>query len=398
MAALLRAVPASPPPAPRGGWVPVAPQEGARQEWTYELSPDGSGRPGAVRTSDQDAAEPYGREPQHRDERDLTEQADQADQAVAERERGEQGLDERERWDQVSSDDGDHRQGVVDLPGRHGARPGHAGGAGVLGRSRAARVDPGRRGVAALALVAVLAAALTSVVFLRGRPTEVVAPPVVVAGVPVPGSSPTAPAGGAAGPAGGPGGAVGGGGVGASPGSPVPPAVPSAAPGGGAPAAEVVVAVVGKVRRPGLVRLPGGSRVDDALRAAGGALPGVDPTALNLARLLADGEQLAVGVSPAVILAPPGLPPAGTVPGGSPAPGGPGAAAGPSAGAADTVVDLNTATMEQLDALPGLGPVLAQKILDWRTQNGRFLSVDQLREVSGIGESKFEDVKDRVRV
>ncbi|HEX2306800.1 MAG TPA: ComEA family DNA-binding protein [Jatrophihabitantaceae bacterium] len=138
----------------------------------------------------------------------------------------------------------------------------------------------------------------------------------------------------------------------------------------------VVVDVVGRVRHPGLVRLPAGSRVDDAVRAAGGAVPRTDLTGLNLARILVDGEQIAVGIAVRV-------PPPGT---------------SGSSGAGAGLINLNSATAEQLDSLPGIGPVLAQRILDWRTEHGRFVSVDQLREVSGIGEAKFADIRGLVTV
>jgi competence protein ComEA len=198
------------------------------------------------------------------------------------------------------------------------------------------RLDPGRRGAAALVVVALLAALVAGVLVLRGRPQEQVVPAEVVsAGVPLPGVS----------------------------------AVPSVPP----PGAEVVVAVGGEVRRPGLVRLPVGSRVDDAVRAAGGALPGASTGLLNLARRLVDGELVLVGVD---------------------APAGP--AAGPAA--AGGLLDLNTATVSDFDGLPGIGPVLAQRILDWRTEHGRFASVEQLREVSGIGESKYSSLKAKVTV
>jgi len=123
---------------------------------------------------------------------------------------------------------------------------------------------------------------------------------------------------------------------------------------------RVVVDVVGKVRHPGVYRLADGARVDDALRTAGGALPGVDLSSLEIwPRKLTDGEQIAVGV-------------AGAAPGAAAAPSGSGA--GPAAG----LVDLNTSTLAQLDTLPGVGPVLAQRILDWRTAHGRFDSIDQI--------------------
>jgi competence protein ComEA len=155
---------------------------------------------------------------------------------------------------------------------------------------------------------------------------------------------------------------------------------PLARPSGSAGTVPVlVVDVVGKVRRPGVYRLPTGARVNDAVAAAGGVLTSVDPASVNLARKLSDGEQLVIGLPPA---APPAAGGAGS---GGPAAGGAGAvSAGP--------VDLNSATPAQLDALPGVGPVLAQRIVDWRTQHGRFGSVDQLRSVSGIGDAKFRDL------
>ena len=147
----------------------------------------------------------------------------------------------------------------------------------------------------------------------------------------------------------------------------------------------LVVDVVGKVRRPGVYRLPSGARVNDAVAAAGGVLTSVDPVSVNLARKLSDGEQLVIGL-------PAGAAPAGTLA----AAGGTApddlAAGGVTAGASAGPVDLNSATTAQLDTLPGVGPVLAQRIVDWRTQHGRFGSVDQLRSVSGIGDAKFRDL------
>jgi competence protein ComEA len=150
---------------------------------------------------------------------------------------------------------------------------------------------------------------------------------------------------------------------------------------GGGPSAGtlVVVDVAGKVRKPGIVELPAGSRVVDALDAAGGAKHGVDTSTLNLARPLVDGEQIVVGVDT------PAMPP-------------PGAASGGSTSTAITPVNLNTATIEQLDTLPGIGPVTAQAILDWRSENGAFTSVDELLEVSGIGDATLADIEAYVYV
>lgn len=153
---------------------------------------------------------------------------------------------------------------------------------------------------------------------------------------------------------------------------------PTAATGG-----QIVVDVSGKVRRPGIQHLPAGSRVADALRAAGGVREGTDITALNRARVLTDGEQVVVGVPAAAQPAA-----GGTVRGGD----GSGGQAGPPA-----PVSLTTATVEQLETLPGVGPVLAQHIVDYRTEHGGYRSVDELREVNGIGDRRFEDLRPLVR-
>ncbi|MER6982735.1 helix-hairpin-helix domain-containing protein [Streptomyces carpinensis] len=150
-------------------------------------------------------------------------------------------------------------------------------------------------------------------------------------------------------------------------------------------APEIVVDVSGKVRHPGIHRLPAGSRVADALRAAGGVRPGTDLGGLNRARFLVDGEQVVVG-GPA--------PATGPAAGGTAAGGAGGAGA---AGAAAPPVSLSTATAEQLETLPGVGPVLAQHIIDYRTQHGGFRSVDELRQVSGIGDRRFADLRSLVR-
>ncbi|MGP4000435.1 helix-hairpin-helix domain-containing protein [Streptomyces sp. 8N706] len=147
----------------------------------------------------------------------------------------------------------------------------------------------------------------------------------------------------------------------------------------------VVVDVAGEVRRPGIQRLPAGSRVADALRAAGGVRPGTDTGALNRARVLNDGEQVVVGGP-----APAGADGSGVT--GTDAGTGPGVSSG-----ATAPISLNTATAEQLDTLPGVGPVLAQHILEYREQNGGFRSVDQLREVTGIGDRRFADLQSLVQ-
>lgn len=155
-----------------------------------------------------------------------------------------------------------------------------------------------------------------------------------------------------------------------------------AAGGPGVPAGEVVVDVVGQVRAPGVVSLPGGSRVRDAIAAAGGVAPPADLAAINSARLLVDGEQVRVPR--------PGEP----VPmaGGSPS------GRGTAGGAAQGRVNLNTADLDTLDTLPGVGPVLAQRIVDWRAEHQRFSSVDELGEVSGIGEKLLAQLRPKVTV
>ncbi|KGM02387.1 ComEA family DNA-binding protein [Cellulomonas cellasea] len=146
-------------------------------------------------------------------------------------------------------------------------------------------------------------------------------------------------------------------------------------------ARRVVVHVVGQVARPGIVELPEGSRVTDALTAAGGPSSSADLAGLNLARVLVDGEQVAVvaagEAAPAV--------PAGPGPGGEAA-----SAAGP--------LDLNTADAGALDELPGIGPVLAGRIVAWREEHGRFRSLDELADVEGIGPALLERLTPMVRV
>ena len=153
----------------------------------------------------------------------------------------------------------------------------------------------------------------------------------------------------------------------------------TASPGQATADPELIIDVVGKVRQPGIVTVPPGSRVYEAIEAAGGLDGRVDVTGLNMARELADGEQVLVGIDPVEL---PGSP-AGT-------------AAGPGPGGAR--INLNTATVEQLDTLPGVGPVTAQAILAWRDTNGRFGTVDDLLDVKGIGEATLAELRDLVVV
>ncbi|WP_374968694.1 helix-hairpin-helix domain-containing protein [Terrabacter sp. BE26] len=156
----------------------------------------------------------------------------------------------------------------------------------------------------------------------------------------------------------------------------------AAQPGG----SVVVVHVVGQVNRPGLVQLRQGARVADAITAAGGTRRGADVSVLNLARLVQDGEQIRVPKPGETLVAAPGSGTSG------------GAASGASGGAAaaGAPVSLNAADAAALDALPGVGPVLAQRIVDWRTEHGRFTSVDELGEVSGIGDKLMVQLRPKV--
>lgn len=231
-------------------------------------------------------------------------------------------------------------------------------GNGAAGWIAAVRADPGRAGVLALAGIGVIAVLVTVFVLVRGDTPAVAAaklPPVQM----VSSASPTADA------AGGP----------------------------------VVVSVVGLVHKPGLVTLAAGARIADALTAAGGPLDGADLVGLNMARRIADGEQIVVGIE-----APPGQPAAmGSSVSPGTAPNAPRSTDGSTpAGDGSTPpgekVDLNTATVEQLDTLPGIGPVTAAAIVAWRDANGRFASVDQLGDVDGIGPARLEKLRDLVHV
>lgn len=147
----------------------------------------------------------------------------------------------------------------------------------------------------------------------------------------------------------------------------------------------IVVHVIGAVARPGVYNLPTGSRVQDAVRAAGGLLAEADKEAINLAARLEDGEQLEVPYLP-------GMEPVGTpsssfqvIPGDSGAP-------------SSSLININTATLEELDTLPGIGPTTAQKIIDYREQHGPFARIEDIMNVSGIGPATFERIQDLITV
>ncbi|MDN5332580.1 MAG: competence protein ComEA [Tepidanaerobacteraceae bacterium] len=147
---------------------------------------------------------------------------------------------------------------------------------------------------------------------------------------------------------------------------------------GGMPKAKIVVHVAGAVKNPGVYELDEGSRAIDAIKAAGGYLPEADTVSINLAKKLQDEQMLyipRVGESPA----------AGDAGSGGILP-------------SDGKININSAGLEELDRLPGIGPALAQRIIDYRNQHGPFKSVEELKNVSGIGEKRFEEIKNFVKV
>ena len=254
-------------------------------------------------------------------------------------------------WDGASSADTAEFDPLVPIPGRHASRrqlvisPDA-----VLPEPLRGRVSLGPWHLVVVSLVLVAGLALACWWMIRSDPE------VVPAANAAPSASPLVPL-----PTGS-----------AAPGS------VAATPSTGASAGTVTVDVEGKVPKPGIVVLPVGSRVVDAVEAAGGSshkhLAG-----LNLAALLSDGQQIVVG-------APNGVPNGGGA--AAPASGGPEAATAPGAG-----VSLNAASMEELETLPGVGPVTAQSIIDWRTTNGAFTSIDELLEVDGIGPKTFDSLE-----
>ena len=240
------------------------------------------------------------------------------------------------------------------------------------------------------AVVVVVALVVVAVGTLRGRsPGEVTV--TGGAGSTFPPSSGAAPPGGVASPSGvgSPGGVGSAGGAGSAGLPGFGQAGPSASP------AAATVYVLGAVRRAGVVEVPVGTRVDAVLERAGGATADADLARLNLARPVVDGERLYVPrVGESTV--PEALGP--DVTGGAGAGAGGGAGGGTPAGGADAVVDLNTADQATLETLPGIGPALAGRIIAWRDEHGGFTAVEDLLEVSGIGETRLEDLRPRVRV
>ena len=221
------------------------------------------------------------------------------------------------------------------------------------------RADPGRAGAIALAAIAAIAVLVTVFTLMREQPA-----PVMSAKLPPVDMAATASRGPSAGPS-------------------------------TRPNQPLVVSVVGLVHTPGLVTLAPGARIADALKAAGGSTDGADTSGLNMARQVDDGEQIVVGMAP--VKGQPAVLGSSVSPG-SAAPDPSSSTPRPAKGAPTALINLNTATVEQLDTLPGVGPVRAAAIVAWRNANGKFTSVDQLGEVDGIGPGRLEKLRPLVRV
>ena len=244
-----------------------------------------------------------------------------------------------------------------------------------------------RAHLSAIGVVLVLILVVVAVQLMRSRPTEIAATQPVLAASGSPQSS-------------------------ASPVNSTPdpntmaPATPS----------SIRVHVIGRVNDPGVHEIPVNGRIIDAIDAAGGMASGAHPGSLNMAQPVCDGCQILIPASGnGKVIAPSGVQGGGGSPDGQPAPsgapGGSGALAGAAAApgvvngaatqggpASGDLVDLNTATVEQLQTIDGVGPVMAERIFTWRQEHGRFTSVDELQEIDGIGPKKFAKLKDRVRV
>jgi competence protein ComEA len=166
------------------------------------------------------------------------------------------------------------------------------------------------------------------------------------------------------------------------------PAVPVSAPAAQEEPKNIMVYVTGAVKNPGVYTLEEGQRVKDAIEAAGGSIPEADLLRLNLAQKLRDEDKLYV-------------PRVGEFPEGQEQGGGDTGMVGATVGinaSSDDKININTADLAELDTLPGIGPTTAQKIIDYRTQNGPFKAIEEIKNVSGIGDKKFEEIKDKIKV
>lgn len=270
---------------------------------------------------------------------------------------------------------------LAELPSRHDEED--AGQVDRDGEDPAPHRRVTRAHLSAIGVVLVLILVVVAVQLMRSRPTEIAAtqPVLAASGSPQGSASP----------------------VNSTPDpNTMPPATPS----------SIRVHVIGRVNDPGVHEISANGRIIDAIDAAGGMASGAHPGSLNMAQPVCDGCQILIPASGnGKVIAPSGVQGGGGSPGGQPAPGGGGAlsgaaavpggvngAAAQGAPASGEQVDLNTATVEQLQTIDGVGPVMAERIFTWRQEHGRFTSVDELQEIDGIGPKKFAKLKDRVRV
>lgn len=267
---------------------------------------------------------------------------------------------------------------LAELPSRHDEED--AGQVDRDGEDPAPHRRVTRAHLSAIGVVLVLILVVVAVQLMRSRPTEIAAtqPVLAASGSPQGSASP----------------------VNSTPDpNTMAPATPS----------SIRVHVIGRVNDPGVHEIPVNGRIIDAIDAAGGMASGAHPGSLNMAQPVCDGCQILIPSSGnGKVIVPSGVQGGGGSPG-QPAPGGgtlSGAAAVPGGNGAATqggpasgdLVDLNTATVEQLQTIDGVGPVMAERIFTWRQEHGRFTSVDELQEIDGIGPKKFAKLKDRVRV
>lgn len=274
---------------------------------------------------------------------------------------------------------------LAELPSRHDEED--AGQVDRDGEDPAPHRRVTRAHLSAIGVVLVLILVVVAVQLMRSRPTEIAAtqPVLAASGSPQGSASP----------------------VNSTPDpNTMAPATPS----------SIRVHVIGRVNDPGVHEIPVNGRIIDAIDAAGGMASGAHPGSLNMAQPVCDGCQILIPASGnGKVIAPSGVQGGGGSPGGQPALGGAPAGSGAQSGAAAVPggvngaaaqgapasgeqVDLNTATVEQLQTIDGVGPVMAERIFTWRQEHGRFTSVDELQEIDGIGPKKFAKLKDRVRV